>query len=943
MKKLISIILIMCMTAGLLSGCSLFNSTSLAEDIVNIQTAGYLYTPASKAGSRDETIFLKERKKAIYTMISFIEKGAKKSYAVTDGLSKYEDNLLNYINKIDDADDFELSILGGIVEKIVSYKVIIASYEDELKQYIKMKPGDDASEAIINTYKSNAFYKLVQLQGEYIAWIINNTASISAILEDTNKRQSEKLTSTSQSIYSKKIYDDYTLLLSNYESASLINSAIISADFYVSEIYLAQALVNIENSEPGQALTDLKEMYEESMESRQRPSILKQIPEKKSSLSLARKVYAETDIAEFGSFIGFLEYYTTIGLPDADNQPQPKINEENFSEKVNKEKEEVKNIPKKMTANADANSDSVYSPSKDAKNAAQTATENANLRSIRMLAIKAGQKTIQGFNIVSTNLAYSTAIKILSGLIANGKTMSEDEKQAAVALIKNSMTDLIGSDKESFVNLIVSTNAEDIYSTFEEWRDDIGNLEGYTFTKDDLVSLLEKMGMDVKNPDTVVAQVPDSSPSPTNQNTTPPNVSATTAPIPSQTAEPTSQPTDTEIVDNYGVAEITILWQTLKEFNRFIGNAEAMYMLFGWTDLLDYSQYEKKEITNKDGELTRIQYLMNSSDRVGWQTSFYDTYIEYDYKFPDSNDAGITIYRAGTPEKSYISMIKSYNNLTDRNVDIRFNDPDDTNKEEIIKSVSQYQSDKKDGLNSSAYNSNPYFILYDMEEILESYVYKDGILIREVSNTKRDGKIESHIIEYFDSGKIKRDFTEWDGEEDGTYTSYYESGIVSRYVEYLEGKLHGVFIDYYENSEVYEHRTYQYGVEHGPSLKYQSDDPHILRYEGAYSEGELTGLWKGYSPQGTLTQETEYVNGVKHGIYRDYIVDDEFHTTTYHSFGQYEDGKKTGQWELGLDNKTPIQINWYENDIRIWSQYTDSNLRNYYDESGTVIRTEDMN
>jgi len=51
------------MTAGLISGCSIFNTTTSVEDIVNIQTAGYLYTSASKAGSKDESVFLKERKK----------------------------------------------------------------------------------------------------------------------------------------------------------------------------------------------------------------------------------------------------------------------------------------------------------------------------------------------------------------------------------------------------------------------------------------------------------------------------------------------------------------------------------------------------------------------------------------------------------------------------------------------------------------------------------------------------------------------------------------------------------------------------------------------------------------------------------------------------------------------------------------------------------------
>ena len=58
---------------------------------------------------------------------------------------------------------------------------------------------------------------------------------------------------------------------------------------------------------------------------------------------------------------------------------------------------------------------------------------------------------------------------------------------------------------------------------------------------------------------------------------------------------------------------------------------------------------------------------------------------------------------------------------------------------------------------------------------------------------------------------------------------------------------------------------------------------------------------------------------------------------------QYENGKKTGQWELGTDNVNPIELVFYEDDVKIWTQYTDTNIRKYYDIAGNVIRTEDMN
>ncbi len=98
MKKVISFVLVICLTIGLFSGCS-FKRISAEEDIINMQVGGYLYTSRTPSDTRSERNCLSKRQSAVKDFISVVEETANKAFALTSAIIKYEDNILKYIDK----------------------------------------------------------------------------------------------------------------------------------------------------------------------------------------------------------------------------------------------------------------------------------------------------------------------------------------------------------------------------------------------------------------------------------------------------------------------------------------------------------------------------------------------------------------------------------------------------------------------------------------------------------------------------------------------------------------------------------------------------------------------------------------------------------------------------------------------------------------------------
>ena len=973
MKKTISLILVICLVAGLFSGC-FFRRTSPEEDLINMQTGGYLYTQQVRADTRDERTFLNERKKTISEMVKRITKTADHCFSVTDGFEKYENNLIKYIKKIPDFNNDTSAVISAMLQKMTAYKVLLGSYEDQIKQFNKMKSDSAAVESAINTFMWDTVYTLVDTQNEYLSWLTQNTGTVISLLGIAS-RQSERLLSTSQSIYNKNLSGAFEKMLAEYDAASVYNTLIQSADYYASQFYIDGAKENIQAiKDSGQtsddALAELEEVYSNALKATAKPPLLVPVPDKQS-FSLARRVSAESETPPLAQAILVLS-------KDIDNSHENSVSSVSV--------DEFKAAAEQSAAETQSDYDSqMKAVTKQHAGAAKLSDDAKNANDAADIAAKKRAEAIKNISNLQTGLSISGAItgpefsysaavyaitkfmqmsrpELLSDaekdqLREDGKTESDIQKideqtiktqellSQAVTLINTELNALIGDNVKQFFTLLTTKAAEEFYNDFQEWKEEIGELTSDNFTKDNLENLLIKMGADfIKSDEDIDVKIPDSIPS---TDTTAPSASAGESPSVSETpiesTEPNLPTESNETTDNFGIARITGNWQTIREIDPSLDNASIIYTIYGWSDLLDYSEYEKKEISNKDGELTRIQYMDANNKVVGWEIRFYDERIEYSYHFPDDKDHDFEITRLGTVEKNYLYQIQTEDETINRVTSIRFNEAGHPETEEKIKILTQRQDGQRDGLNLTAYNSNPTYAVYDMEEMWESYTYKDGVLVRELESSHKSSDIETSIKEYYDSGNIKREFTELNGDEHGLYTAYYENGKTQNTRNYKKGEYHGSVETFYEDGHTDDLKNYEEGELHGITYGYYPEGIHFLRYEGEYANGLENGVFKSYSNQGSLNTEVEYKDGIKNGIFRDYLIDDEIHTSSYHVFGQYNEGKRTGIWEFGRDNITWIEQVYYEEDVKVWTQYSDSNIRTFYKPNGEIDHTEVMN
>ncbi|MCK5757611.1 MAG: hypothetical protein KAH14_00850 [Clostridiales bacterium] len=346
MKKSLVYFLIIAVIMSLMSGCS-FKRISLEEDIINMQMGGFLYTSLARADTKDERAFLKARSNAVDETIDYMGKAAKHAFSLNDSFSNYEDNIRKYMGKINEASSVDASVLFDILERITAYRVILESYEEEINKYRKMKPDSPAVQSILNTYMIDATCKLIDKQNEYAAWLINNTASVAVILEKENHRQSDRLISTSSSIYVKQIDGNFIDAIENYEAGAFLNSVILSADYYVSSTYLENAEKTInklksdesETSATPEEIAELKAMYDEAVNSIKKPSVLKQIPEVKTPFTLTRKVSAAEKYSNgFIMVVSMFEFYTNLNIYEMSFEAIPPSDKEMIDNQLKEKK-----------------------------------------------------------------------------------------------------------------------------------------------------------------------------------------------------------------------------------------------------------------------------------------------------------------------------------------------------------------------------------------------------------------------------------------------------------------------------------------------------------------------------------------------------------------------------------------------------------------------------
>lgn len=153
---------------------------------------------------------------------------------------------------------------------------------------------------------------------------------------------------------------------------------------------------------------------------------------------------------------------------------------------------------------------------------------------------------------------------------------------------------------------------------------------------------------------------------------------------------------------------------------------------------------------------------------------------------------------------------------------------------------------------------------------------------------RNDSIVSTTLFQWYSPGKKKSEFN-YDKElaPIGRQLEWYENGKLFKEYFYSENALEGTYTEYFENGNRKERNYYSSGILNGIHFEFFQDGK--IHISGAYLNGEMNGRWTEWSLEGKLIAEKNYTHGELNGQCVDY-----FPTGKKKQAVTYVDGKKVG-------------------------------------------------
>jgi antitoxin component YwqK of YwqJK toxin-antitoxin module len=147
---------------------------------------------------------------------------------------------------------------------------------------------------------------------------------------------------------------------------------------------------------------------------------------------------------------------------------------------------------------------------------------------------------------------------------------------------------------------------------------------------------------------------------------------------------------------------------------------------------------------------------------------------------------------------------------------------------------------------------------------------------------------DGQFLEYYPSGRIKREYEAKGGTLNGPCREYFASGILERESTMLNGLEDGVSKNYHQNGRLKGESTFKNGVKEGETRLYFESG--ALRTVMTFSKGVVEGFQQVYYETGELDTEIEFRKGIRHGVIRQF-----FETGNLRMTGTFREGKLEGE------------------------------------------------
>ncbi|MDP3387656.1 MAG: hypothetical protein Q8S24_10495 [Eubacteriales bacterium] len=515
------------------------------------------------SGDPQNIEFTEIRKESIHLFNAYVHHTATNAFTVTQSLEAYKELLMESMDAIKSDPN---NIIFEITQGILTYKTALNSYEVQFKRLLTTtkKPENEVSKAALDMYMLEIASQLVNKQGDYLSWLIGSTELAHAMIEETDPDKANEFLESAVNIFSKDIADPFKQLLTEYHRTAEIYTYILSADYHAGEYYLNQIGYRLEllDSQRKESLKDIIDQYNAVLEADRKPSVIINLSEDISMTVQAPQVKAVlTSLTSSNDTAGdFDDYYTNGIAITLLNELQRRISDRDWDRKLGWSVEDIlledlllnTELTENIRLSYENRSEAYINPEirgrfvetiQSEEIPEEVKSENVNrikeqVASMENTAvprvdrqaiidrISLGQNALDAIAFLGDDARYSLMIEMVNGILTEGKSNGLDNVKIENIsnLINNDLMEILRDQKGDFIRQITSLQADVLIDIFDEWKKNTENFNEFNFNKNDLMRLVDALGVDV-------ATVPET-PQPTQQ----------TQPTTSSTEETTTSP-----------------------------------------------------------------------------------------------------------------------------------------------------------------------------------------------------------------------------------------------------------------------------------------------------------------------------------------------------------------------------------------------------------------
>lgn len=196
------------------------------------------------------------------------------------------------------------------------------------------------------------------------------------------------------------------------------------------------------------------------------------------------------------------------------------------------------------------------------------------------------------------------------------------------------------------------------------------------------------------------------------------------------------------------------------------------------------------------------------------------------------------------------------------------------------------------------------------------------------------------VIEESDDGEIEIFFIE-SNRKVGLTLKLYDNGLYKYVGFYYDGLKEDYWQIYYRDGSVRVEGAYFNDLKTGQWIEHERElsipKNETVTYSGKYINGKRTGIWTGIRENGTIKSQGAYISGVKEGSWMEQDID--FHSKEWLTYsGNYNNGKKVGEWTVSYENGSLKEKGYYSNNRKdglwqIWYENGQLQAEGFYMEN----------